>query len=181
MERLHINEGYLNNKSESLKKTRVGGREIKGNLETDETNTVRKKLIFDLADVEMIGSTWRETRRLKRIDKNNLDDQEGLVFISEYENTIWGRYGINIWLRSNSNTTTQKQNKGLACRISRNKHMIEISSEVFVVGPTRVRSYSTIMYKAVHMTYEASPSRHSQGLFKTQRDHCKTDREYADH
>ena len=59
---------------------------------------------------------------------------------------------------------------------SRNKHMIEISSEVFMVGPTRARSYSTIMYKAVHMTYEASPSRHSQGLFKTQRDHCKTNR-----
>ena len=51
--------------------------------------------------------------------------------------------------------------------ISRNKHMIEISSEVFVVGPTRAQSYNTIMYKAVHMTYEASPSRHSQGLFKT--------------
>ena len=70
-----------------------------------------------------------------------------------------------------------KQNKGLAQEISRNKHMIDISSEVFVVGPTRARSYSTIMYKAVHMTYEASLSRHSQGLFKTQRDHCKTDRE----
>ena len=69
---------------------------------------------------------------------------------------------------------TQNKNKGLACRISRNKHMIEISSEVFVVGPTRARSYSTIMYKAVHMTYEASPSQHSQGLFKTQRDHYKT-------
>ena len=59
--------------------------------------------------------------------------------------------------------------------------MIEISSEVFVVGPTRVRSYSTIMYKAVHMTYEASPSRHSHGLFKTLRDHCKTNRVQADH
>ena len=70
-----------------------------------------------------------------------------------------------------------KQTKDLACRISRNKHMIEISSEVFMVGPTRARSYNTIMYKAVHMTYEASPSRHSQGLFKTQRDHCKIDRE----
>ena len=69
-----------------------------------------------------------------------------------------------------------KQNKGLACEISRNKHMIEISSEVFVVWPTRARSYSTIMYKAVHMTYEASPSQHSQGLFKTQRGHCKNDR-----
>ena len=47
-------------------------------------------------------------------------------------------------------------------------------AEVFVVGTTRARSYNTIMYKAVHMTYEASPSQHSQGLFKTQRDHCKT-------
>ena len=55
--------------------------------------------------------------------------------------------------------------------------MIEISSEVFVVGPTRARLYNTIMYKVVHMTYEASLSRHSQGLFKTQQDHCKTDRE----
>ena len=75
----------------------------------------------------------------------------------------------------------QNKTKDLACRISRNKHMIEISSEVFVVGPTRARSYSTIMYKAVHMTYEASPSQHSQGLFKTQRDHCKTNRGKADH
>ena len=40
-------------------------------------------------------------------------------------------------------------------------------------GGTRARSYNTIMYKAVHMTYEASPSRHSQGLFKTLRDHFK--------
>ena len=74
-----------------------------------------------------------------------------------------------------------KQNKGLACRISWNKHMIEILSKVFVVGPTRARSYNTIMYKAVHMTYEASPSRHIQGLFKTLRDHCKTNRGKADH
>ncbi len=59
--------------------------------------------------------------------------------------------------------------------------MIEISLEVFMVGPTRARSYSTIMYKAVHMTYEASPSRHGHGLFKTLRDHCKTNRGKADH
>ena len=59
--------------------------------------------------------------------------------------------------------------------------MIEICSEVFMVGPTRAQSYSTIMYKAVHMTYEASPSRHSQGLFKTLRDHYKTNRGKADH
>ena len=74
-----------------------------------------------------------------------------------------------------------KQNKVLACTISRNKHMIKIPSEVFVVGPTRAQSYSTIMYKAVHMTYEASPSRQSHGLFKTQRDQCKINRIQADH
>ena len=59
--------------------------------------------------------------------------------------------------------------------------MIEILSEVFVVGPTRAQSYSAIMYKVVHLTYEASLSRHSQGLFKTLRDHCKTNRGKADH
>ena len=59
--------------------------------------------------------------------------------------------------------------------------MIEISSEDFVVGPTRAQSYSTIMYKAVHMTYEASPSRHSHGLFMTLRDHYITNRVQADH
>ena len=59
--------------------------------------------------------------------------------------------------------------------------MIEILSEVFVVGPTRARVYSTIMYKAVHMTYEVSPNQHSQGFFKTQRDHCKNDCGKADH
>ena len=74
-----------------------------------------------------------------------------------------------------------KAKQRLVCGISRNKHMIEISSEVFVVGPTRARSYSTNMYKDVHMTYEASPSRQSHGLFKTLRDHCKIDRVQADH
>ena len=59
--------------------------------------------------------------------------------------------------------------------------MIEIPSEVFVVGPTRARVYSTIMYKAVHMTYEVSPNQHSQGFFKTQRDRSKNDRGKADH
>ena len=74
----------------------------------------------------------------------------------------------------------QKQRIWLG-ELSRNKHMIEISSEVFVVGPTRARVYNTIMYKAVHMTYEVSPNQHSQGFFKTQRDHCKNDRGKADH
>ena len=88
---------------------------------------------------------------------------------------IWEHHLGKVW---NQHLTSKQleyhnsnQNKGLACRISQRKHMTEISTEVFVVGPTRARSYITIMYKAVHMTYEASPSRHSQGLFKTLRDH----------
>ena len=66
--------------------------------------------------------------------------------------------------------------KELACKISRNKHMIEISSEVFVVGPTRARSYSTIMYKAVHMTYEASLSQHSKDSLRRNKTTVKTNR-----
>ena len=61
--------------------------------------------------------------------------------------------------------TKTKQRIGLQNKPER--HMIEISSKDCVVGPTRARSYSTILYKAVHMTYEVSPSQHSQGLFKT--------------
>ena len=47
--------GYLIKINESLKK-RVGGRENKGNLGTDEMNNIGK-LRDDLANVEMIGST----------------------------------------------------------------------------------------------------------------------------
>ena len=47
---------------------RVGGREKQRQLGSDETNTVEKKLRIDLANVRMTGCTWRETRRLKRID-----------------------------------------------------------------------------------------------------------------
>ena len=75
-----------------------------------------------------------------------------------------------------------KQNKGFGLQNKPEQiHMIKISSEIFVVGPTRARSYSTIMYKAVHMTYEVSLNQNSQGFFKTQRDHCKNDRGKADH
>ena len=161
-------------RNSSPQRRRVGGRENKGSLGRMKWAPLRE-LRIELADVEMIESTWRETHRWK-----------GLTWQSQWSRgistptEIWEHDLGKVW---NPHLTSKqleyhnsKQNKGLACRISRNKHMIEISSEVFVVGPTRARSYSTIMYKAVHMTYEASPSRHSQGLFKTQRDHCKTNR-----
>ena len=111
------------------------------------------------------GLTW-QTRWSRRIS----------IHIEIWEHRLGKVWNQHLTLKQ-LEYHNSKQHKGLACKISRNKHMIEISSEVFVVWPTRARSYSTIMYKAVHMTYEASPSRHSQGLFKTQRDHCKTNRE----
>ena len=133
-------------------------------------------MIIDLANVEVIVSTRRETHRLKRIDMTISIIKEGFsIHIGVCEHHFdkgWNQHLTSKQLEYHNS----KQNKGLACKISQNKHMIEISSEVFVVGPTRARSYSTIMYKAVQLTYEASPRRHSQGLFKTQRDHCKTNR-----
>ena len=153
----------------------VGGRENKGNLEMDETNSVEK-------NSELISLMLKWSDPLE-------EEHAGWKWLTRQSRLSW-RIGIHIgvWehrlgkVRDQHLTSKQleyhnsKQNKGLACRISQNKHMIEISSEVFVVGPTRARLYNTIMYKAVHMTYEASRSQHSQGLFKTQRDHCKTNR-----
>ena len=155
---------------------RVGGWENKDNLERMKQTSLRRTDNWSC-------ECWSDQIHLKR----NTPVEKGLTWQSRLSSRIsihigvWEHHlnkGCNQHLTSKQlEYHNSKQNKGLACKISQNKHMIEISSEVFVVGPTRARSYSTIMYKAVHMTYEASPSRHSQGLFKTQRDHCKTDRE----
>ena len=67
-------KGYLIKKSESLKK-RVEGRENKDNLGRMKQTPLRK-LRIDLANVEMIGSTWREARRLEKNWHENLDDQK---------------------------------------------------------------------------------------------------------
>ena len=45
----------------------MGGRENKDNLGRMKQTPLRK-LIIDLANIEMIGSTWREAHRLERID-----------------------------------------------------------------------------------------------------------------
>ena len=154
---------------------RVGGRENKGNLETDETNTIDENWDWILQMLK-----WSDPLEEKHTSWTGFTWQSRLSRRIIIHIGVWEQHLGKVW---NQHLTSKqleyhnsKQNKWLACRISRNKHMIEISSEVFVVGPTRARSYSTIMYKAVHMTYEASLSRHSQGLFKTQRDHCKTNR-----
>ena len=122
--------------------------------------------------------TWTDPLEERHTGWKGLARQSRLSRRISIHIAIWEHHLGKVWIQHLTSKQLEyhnsKQNKGLAYKISQNKHMIEISSEVSVVGPTRARSYSTIMYKAVHMTYEASPSRHSQGLFKTQRDHCKT-------
>jgi hypothetical protein len=62
-----------------------------------------------------------------------------------------------------------KQNKGFGLQNSQNKHMIEISSEIFVVRPARARSYSGHHDKVVYMTTKRPRIvAKLQGLFKTQ-------------
>ena len=71
-------KGYLIKKSESLKKK--GGRvgKNKDNLGWTKQTPLRK-LGNDLEDVEMIGSTWREARRLEKNLTWRPRDQKGLV------------------------------------------------------------------------------------------------------
>ena len=88
MKSLHMNKMDTLLRYMNPWRKRVGGRENKVNLKMDETNNVDEKVRLDLANVEMIGSTWRETRRLKKDWHGNLDYHEGLVFTSEYENTV---------------------------------------------------------------------------------------------
>ena len=175
MERLPSIKWIVIKKSEFFKANK-GERVEKTKTTLNGWNKRRwEELVIDLSDIEMIGSTWREARRLKRIDMTVAIIMK--VWYSHRSMRTPFRKGMESTFDFEATRIPQhKKKEGLACRISRSKHMIEISTEVFVVGPTRARSYSTIMYKAVHMTYEASPSRHSQGLFKTQRDHCKTNR-----
>ena len=177
MERLHISNMDTRLRDLNPWRKTKGGRVGKTKTIWNGWNEPRwEELMLDLAVVEMIGSTWRKTRRWKKLKWQIRWSRRISIHIGIWEHHLGKVWNQHLTLKQ-LEYHNSKQNKGLACRISRNKHMIEISSEVFVVGPTRARSYSTIIYKAVHMTYEASPSRHSQGLFKTRRDHYKTNRE----
>ena len=154
----------------------MGGQENKGNLGQMERIPLRTSLELILRMLKWSDPLEEKHAGSKEIEMANSKIKKDCIHIGVWEHRlgkVWNQHLTSKQLEYQNS----KHNKGLACRISQNKHMIEISSEVFVVGPTRARSYNTIMYKAVHMTYEASPSQHSQELFKTQRDHCKTDRE----
>ena len=68
MERLHKNKRILGKEILVLEeKGWVGGKKQR-QLGDGWNKHSWEELIIDLAEVEMIGSTWRETRRLKRID-----------------------------------------------------------------------------------------------------------------
>ena len=68
MEKLHKNKRILGKEILVLEeKGWVGGKKQR-QLGDGWNNHRWEEMIIGLADVEVIGSTWRETRRLKRID-----------------------------------------------------------------------------------------------------------------
>ena len=92
---------------------------------------------IDLADVEK----WSDPLEEKHTGWKGLTLQSRWSRRIGIHIGVWEHHLRKVW---NQHLTLeqleylkQNKNKGLACRISRNKHMIEISSEVFVVGPTR--------------------------------------------
>ena len=175
MEKIHMNKMDTWFRNLSPWRKGVGGQEKQRQLGDGWNKHRWEELIIDLADVEMIGSTWRETHRLKRID----------MTISIVEKDWYSHRSMRTPFRKGMESTLDieatripqlktKQRIGLQNKPEQTYDRDFVRS--FRGGAYTARSYSTIMYKAVHMTYEASPSRHSQGLFKTLRDHCKTNR-----
>ena len=71
MESLHknIKDTWLKHRIPWRK--RVGGRENKGNLGTDETNTIEKNWYLILQMLQWSDPLEEKTRRLKRIDKTD--------------------------------------------------------------------------------------------------------------
>ena len=157
--------GYLVKKSESLKKK--GGRVGKTKTTWNGWNKHRwENLELILRMLKMIGSTWREAHRLrKELTWRPRWSRRISIHIAIWEHRLW-----KVWIQHLTSKQLEyhkwNKTKDLACRISRNKHMIEIPSEIFVVGPTRARLYSTIMYKAVHMTYEVSRTSIAKGSLR---------------
>ena len=145
MEKLHKNKRILGKEILVLEeKGWVGGK--KQRQLGDGWNKHRwEEVINDLANVDVNGSTWGETHRLKKgLTRQTRWSRRISIHIGIWEHhleKVWNQHLTSKQLEYHNS----KQNKGLACRISRNKHMIEISSEVFVVGPTRARSYNTIV------------------------------------
>ena len=152
MEKLHKNKRILDKEVLVLREKGWVGGKTKATWGHMKWTTLGKKPRGDLANVEMIGSTWRE----KHASWKGLTWQSQLSWRISIHIELWehrlGKVCDQHLTSRQLEYHNSKQNKGLACRISQNKHMIEISFEVSVVGPTRARVYSTIMYKAVHMT-----------------------------
>ena len=114
MKSLHMNKMDTWLRHQIPWRKRVGGQERQRQLGDGWNKHRWESWDSILRMLKMNGSTWRVNTPVEKDWHDNLDYHEGLVFTSEYENTGSERYGINTWLRSNSNTTTKaKQNIGL--------------------------------------------------------------------
>ena len=93
-----------------------------------------ENLELNLRMLKMIGSTWREAHRLgKELTWRPRWSRRISIHIAIGEQRL-GKVWIQHLTSKQIEYHNSKQNKVLACRISRNKHMIEISSEVFHGG-----------------------------------------------
>ena len=174
MEKLHIHKLDTWFRNLSPWRKRVGGREKERQLGTDEMDPIGKNWGVNLRMLK-----WSDPLEGKCTGWEGVTWQSRLSWRISIYIEIWEHHLGKVWnqhlalkqLEYHNST----QNKGLACKISRNKHMIEISSEVFMVGPTGSIVQHHHVQGSAH-DIEASSSQHSQGLFKTQRDQCKTNR-----
>ena len=80
MARLHKNKRILDKEILVLEEKGWVGEKKQRQLGDGWNKHRREELILDLADVEMIGSTWRENTPVEKDWHDKLDDQEGLVF-----------------------------------------------------------------------------------------------------
>ena len=131
MERLPNNK--MNTRLRNLSPWRRGweGRKNKDNLEWKKRTPLGKNWGVILRMLKTEGwsyECWKE-----------LAWQSRLSWRISIHIEVWEHHLEKVW---NQHLTSKqleyhnsKQNKGLACKISQNKHMIEISSKVFVVEP----------------------------------------------
>ena len=145
MERLHNNKRILDKEILVLEeKGWVGGK--KQRQLGDGWNKHRwEELINDLAEIEMIGSTWRETHRWKGLAWQSWLSRRIGIHIE-----IWEHHLEKVW---NQHLTLKqleyhnwKQNKGLACRISQKQtydrsHIVSCVCWKDILGATWIPAY----------------------------------------
>ena len=98
-----------------------------------------------------MGSSRREAHRLEKgLTWQSRLSRRISIHIGVWEHRIGKGMASTLDIEETRIPQLKTKQRIWLAKISRNKHKIEISFVVFVVGPTRARSYNTILYKALH-------------------------------